>query len=466
MNHIYQGDHIPKIVSRSENKCNINGQDPRSLIEVLLNMQEAEDELHADREWRHQSLQYADFMKKHDLEQAGALMMEKLFANVMKCPASGVRLSHSGNSEPVSVYGCGCIAARAAAEQFIRRRRCHVCKLRLPKKVFGRLKVDDVALQLVRDFASTHRPMLPSFDLRVEDLDGKIAYRACEREHNSQVAKLDENLDDPSHWSGSKAKFCLWYPRRRFIYPGHPDLAAQTSFGKPSVTVMTVSPPPRKLYPTANGVITQHLASLVSTYVEPVFALDWGCNVDACPPTRVHIAMPTIHCTMRSFLHAKQPREPGKLLERLLCLFGKLACAVLSIHSFGIVHCDLSSSSVMLDVGLNPRLTGFCTARRHATASVIRSCVDAGCAVRDMRAWKMEGHVCAAVDVHDLGQTMASAMTLWLKGVEHDMPAADAVAEVYKEARSWITTMTDTPQQCCLVATAAVFRSLQTDVTQ
>ena len=259
------------------------------------------------------------------------------------------------------------------------------------------------------------------------------------------------------------------------------------------------------IHHVVHGIVTQHFAALVSLHVLPVVAFHWPfnrryirgsrphegstVNFEARVATSGHVTPLASHVAAHNVgLGTVKLRA-----QKLMYLCTQLTRAVLSIHRFGMVHCGISPKTVMVQISLGlPQvsfvgsadsatidqaydfethnkysspwlsLTCFSKAHHHTKATAIGRCADAGCAVREMRAREMEGHVCAAADVHGIGQTMAFVAARWLDDAEHGMP--DAVAAACKRARQQIKAMTDAPGECCLVQASAAFEDLHSDL--
>ena len=184
-----------------------------------------------------------------------------------------------------------------------------------------------------------------------------------------------------------------------------------TSQADTRCTVRSVAlpcPHSHKAHSLVNRIIIQHLAALVSTYVEEITGVvrplqkngdsPWLTRAAASQEQRyVHVLMPQVERTLSLYLDREiQIRVKEDIWDRLMALlhlFLHLTSAVLSIHRFGIVQAELKPGTGSITVsGAKPLLTDSC---RHANSFVIQKRADAGpqCAVREMRAREIEGHV-------------------------------------------------------------------------
>lgn len=397
-------------------------------------------------------------------------MMQRLFSDVLVCRASRVQLKSSGAAEPSSVPGCGCVVARGAAAHFAQLQRCGLCKrtFSVPPQagysadVHRHMPVNAAALQLVRyaNAENVQMPILPAFQLYGgSDL---VHFTKADRKHNDATT-CGVVCDDTSDWCGADGRFC--HVKQKWPTCSRDAVVRSVTFPSPAAPIM---------FETVNGVLAQHLASLVSDYVAPVGAFEW-CPAVPTPsgkpkPAEARIAMPGfIKRTLKAYLRKYSgPSHAPTKLQILLKLFAATACAVLSIHSFGFVHGGLSTGTIMLDGFDAPLLTDFSRSHRHRSPSDLQSCTAAGCVSTHIVPREMQGHVCAAADVHDLGHTFASAVAMWLGERDGDVPEGAGVEfkAICARVREQVNKMVNKPGGCCLVQVSAAFDTMRTDLPQ
>ena len=477
-----------------------------------------------------QALKYKE-MREVDLNRikCSERLMKHIFDDILVCRASHTRLEVSGAGAPVTVPGCLCVVSSGAGRHFSKLGRCGLCKTALPgvtgadacNGASAGFPSNAAALQLVRDANTIHGPLLEYLKIPAHH---RHKDPNC---HATNECSATPTWDCESVAHGTKGRSCYGalyqedhsddlelctcgHVLKRSIIPsgGHHNFFP---VGKRvcSVTVHAVPIPDHGrdahvIYSVMHGIITHHFASLVSSYVEPVVGIYWpptGGSTGVSRfwegyPAGAHFATSGHVTTLASYVAAHDVRRGTVKLraQKLICLCKQVTRAVLSIHRFGIVHCGISPTTVMIGISIEspqvsvavsadsatvdmaynfsahvhvsaaPRLTLACfnKAHRHTRATAIGRCADAGCAVREMRAREMEGHVCAAADVHDIGQTMAFVAGRWLDDAEDGMP--DAVAAACKGARQQIKAMTDAPGECCLVQASAAFEDLHSDL--
>lgn len=386
----------------------------------------------------------------------------QMAADVVSCRASSVRLEVAGEAEPTEVPGCGCIAAAGAVAMYMNKRQCGLCKsdiddLLIPEPV----RRSTAACEVIRDINSGQMPMLTFSHMnQLRFPHQRNVVHACSSSCKSgNAAERGRGTPVPvvhrSHcrWLGAVGTFRIGQVP---VNSGGRTLALQT--------ITFPVPDTQSVYATVHGLFAQHRASMVSAGVAGIAAVDWQTSA-------VRIAMPAIKETLRACSRGLD--FTCSSLYLLLDIFRRVASTVRDLHRHGLVHCGISPSSIMLDNQLRPLLTDFSRSRRHTQPQYGRlgvdltRCAALGCVNTHSCPHEMQGHVCAAVDVHDLGQTFSSvAKQSQCEAAPGSDPQEPEVTVIRKLMFDQISQMIQFPHRTSLIKAATTFQGLRSDVMQ
>lgn len=399
-----------------------------------------------------------------------AFRFEDHVRSMMFCRASYACFRTFGSCMPTVVPGCGCVVARGAAESFLQKQCCGVCKQAIIATGTMVLHAYNPVLHILSDMYALHKPVFPQLYLSSDAHEGCKCLYICQCPYDPCLWR--ESAEDP-RWLGAQGDMShytvlcstgVWTCDRK----DHRRMAITTA---QRIAVRCVKIPPsasdaKTAYAAFHGIFSQYYASLLCPGVAKIDGMAWATVAYG---KAVLLAMRSVVCTLQGFVSSKQACGETWVLQALLFAFRQLASHVCNLHSHGIVHCNISPSSVMLAVGGGVLLTEFSAAHRHSPQFDIdlnavpgdSACQALGCSADHVQPREMEGHVCPAVDIHGLGQTFAFAVKGWFKP---DADAAQRDTQVYfhKGLLAIIQKMTEMPQKCCLVGIAADLEDLRT----
>eukprot|EP00892_Ulva_mutabilis_P003987 jgi/Ulvmu1/1960/UM012_0121.1 len=287
--------------------------------------------------------------------------------SVMACPATGVRFTPTGDAAPTLVPGCHCTVARAIAEKYQQEEHCGVCQQHVPGD--GELKLDRVALSFLDDLSNNRLPTIRKFDIRSDFSKGD---GHSTRQGTEGVVRFGTLRGEPVavktvEFATADASLRQWRCRRHVLL---------------------------------NSICTQHRAARASANVCDVVGLCWG-------ETCAHIAMPRYQMTLED--HIKNNATRGMPLHRVLELCSALTRAVHDVHAWGILHCDINPSNVLLADDGTPRLIDF--GLSHINRNGLETRTSMGHTLQYAPPEQVAGRVNEASDVYALGRTLAYAAT-------------------------------------------------------